>query len=123
MKKITTIIISLMVLILTIGSKTNNIDYNDNKSELKDIDNWNYVYSIALIRNPHNIATRYADVVMKYSKQYHINPRIKARLNYNESHYDYNAVSSKGAKGHSQIMPLSWMHLLYEIAKTDKSHF
>ncbi len=69
---------------------------------------------IAAFKKPHirqkakkffSYPTDYEEYVLKYSKEYDIDPRFVFAVIYTESHFDPNAVSDVGARGLMQIMP------------------
>jgi soluble lytic murein transglycosylase len=47
----------------------------------------------------------YEDLIIKYSRQYAVEPSLTAAVIYTESHFDPNAGSHAGAEGLMQIMP------------------
>ncbi len=47
----------------------------------------------------------YEETIIKYSKQYDIDPALIAGIIYSESHFNANAASHAGAQGLMQIMP------------------
>lgn len=47
----------------------------------------------------------YEDLIVKYSKQYDIDPALIAGIIYSESHFNAGAASHAGAQGLMQIMP------------------
>lgn len=48
---------------------------------------------------------RYQELIIKYAKLYGVDPYLVAAIIFVESHFDPEAVSSKGAAGLMQIMP------------------
>jgi len=47
----------------------------------------------------------YQELIIKYSKEYNLDPAFVAAVIYSESHYDPEATSRAGARGLMQIMP------------------
>lgn len=47
----------------------------------------------------------YQEHILKYAKEYQVQPTLVAAIIYTESHYDPRAVSRVGAKGLMQLMP------------------
>lgn len=66
-------------------------------------------------RNATEHSERYYECIIKYSKQYHLDPVIIAKQIETESHFNHLAVSRKEAYGCSQIRVKYWDHLLYLI--------
>ncbi len=48
---------------------------------------------------------KYADFIVKYSKEYNVDPALVAALIFQESRFNPKAVSSAGAQGIAQFMP------------------
>lgn len=83
------------------------------KEKRQYANNYNYIYSLAILHNSNQIANQYAKTVLKYTKKYKIDTKIFARKMFRESEYITESKSSKGAFGPNQIIPRFYLHLLY----------
>ncbi|MCD5410514.1 MAG: lytic transglycosylase domain-containing protein [Clostridiales bacterium] len=63
----------------------------------------------------------YYDLIVEYAEKYDLDPYLLASIIRNESGFNPNAVSIKGASGLMQIMPLTGEWITESIGRTDYS--
>jgi len=62
----------------------------------------------------------YKDLIIKYAKQYNLNPNYVAAVIYSESHFNSQATSPVGARGLMQIMPATGAGIAKNLGEGDK---
>jgi soluble lytic murein transglycosylase-like protein len=111
MKKMTIIIIFLNIFLnLTPGwHEYDRIIIEPTKS-LNEI-----IYEQSGIAIPSAIDPYHVWLMYEQSSKLNISPRILFRVIYQESKYNPNAKSSKGAEGYMQVMPTTWNEMVREL--------
>jgi len=108
----------LIIFIFFINFESYSYDNSNHipRSALKEYSNiYNYIYSLAIIKNSKKIAHKYTSIVMKNSTRCNVNPYKLGRQIYVESHFKRNAKSHKSAVGLMQIIPKHHLLLLNDI--------
>lgn len=116
---------TIIILFFTISFSTINVDeletnIKEKVEQYSYNDNYNYVYSLAIIKNTPKTAERYTLLIMSNSYKYNLNPKKFARQIWVESTFKRYAVSSKGALSLGQIIPKHHIHKLESFSKSNE---
>jgi soluble lytic murein transglycosylase-like protein len=82
--------------------KSNEIPKEYEQPSISNMDSIQYEYVDEMDKNPNN---KYDHIIDRYSAKYNVSPRLVKAMMRQESGFNKNATSSKGAGGLMQLMP------------------
>ena len=82
--------------------KANEVPIEYEQPSISNMDSIQYAYVDKMDKNPNN---KYDHIIDHYSAKYNVSPRLVKAMMRQESGFNKNATSSKGAGGLMQLMP------------------